>query len=114
MAPPSELLANRAAVGLAAVAVVAGLQLIGGVSIERLERRSRLVGQVRFAATLQDVRTVLVLRRLGYSCAEIGDRTGLHPGSVRRVLRHLACKVAFDKVAFDSATGPNPPAADAP
>jgi hypothetical protein len=52
-----------AAVAVAALAVVAGIRLIGGVSIERLERRSRLVGQVRFAATLQDVRTVLVLRR---------------------------------------------------
>lgn len=43
--------------------VVAGLRLVGGVSIEQLERRSRLVGQIRFAATLQDLRTVVVLRR---------------------------------------------------
>ena len=28
--------------------------------------------------------------------AEIADQTGLHPGSVRRVLRHLARRVAFD------------------
>lgn len=48
---------------LAVAAVTGGLLLIGGVSVERLERRSRLVGQARFAATLQDVRTVLVLRR---------------------------------------------------
>lgn len=55
-------------VGLAAPVValvlfVAGIALLGGVSVERLERRSRLVGQIRFAATLQDLRTVIVLRR---------------------------------------------------
>jgi hypothetical protein len=48
---------------LAPIAVLVGLQLVGGTSIERLERRSRLVGQIRFAATLQDLRTVIVLRR---------------------------------------------------
>jgi hypothetical protein len=51
------------AVAAALVAVVAGLRLVGGTSMERLERRSRLVGQIRFAATLQDLRTVIVLRR---------------------------------------------------
>ena len=39
---------------------------------------------------------VLHLRRQGLSPAEIADQTGLHPGSVRRVLRHLARRVAFD------------------
>lgn len=39
---------------------------------------------------------VLHLRREGLSCAEIADQTGLHPGSIRRVLRHLARRVAFD------------------
>jgi hypothetical protein len=37
--------------------------VIGGLSLEQLERRSRLIGQLRFAATLQDLRTVVVLRR---------------------------------------------------
>jgi RNA polymerase sigma-70 factor (ECF subfamily) len=41
-------------------------------------------------------RPILHLRRLGYTCQEIAGRTGLHPGSVRRVLRHLARRVAFD------------------
>jgi hypothetical protein len=50
-------------VAAAVAAAGAGLGLIGGTSIERLERRSRLVGQIRFAATLQDLRTVVVLRR---------------------------------------------------
>ena len=40
------------------------------MSPEAAERRSSLVGQIRFAATLQDVRTVIVLRRqLGHGAA---------------------------------------------
>jgi RNA polymerase sigma factor (sigma-70 family) len=38
---------------------------------------------------------VLRLRRLGLSRAEIAARTGLHEGSVRRILRGLARRVAF-------------------
>ncbi|MEQ1786317.1 MAG: hypothetical protein ABL966_04635 [Acidimicrobiales bacterium] len=48
-------------VGLALV--IAGLAGIGRLSLEAAERRSTLVGQLRFAATLQDLRTVIVLRR---------------------------------------------------
>jgi hypothetical protein len=48
-------------VALALVGV--GLSLAGHVSMEAAERRSTLVGQLRFAATLQDLRTVMVLRR---------------------------------------------------
>ena len=51
------------AVGLSAAVLALGLARVAGVSIESAERRSRLVGQLRFAATLQDVRTVVVLRR---------------------------------------------------
>jgi hypothetical protein len=40
-----------------------GLAAIAGVSLEKAERRTALVGQLRFAVTLQDLRTVLVLRR---------------------------------------------------
>ena len=40
-----------------------GLALLGRTSLEAAERRSTLVGQLRFAATLQDLRTVIVLRR---------------------------------------------------
>jgi RNA polymerase sigma-70 factor (ECF subfamily) len=36
---------------------------------------------------------LLRLKRQGFSNAEIGDQTGLHPGSVRRVLRELAVRV---------------------
>lgn len=50
-----------AAVGL--VLAVWGLLGIAGLSVEHAERRTKLVGQLRFAVTLQDLRTVLVLRR---------------------------------------------------
>jgi RNA polymerase sigma-70 factor (ECF subfamily) len=40
-------------------------------------------------------RTLVELRRQGYSLAEIGERTGLHPDSVRRILRTLARQLAF-------------------
>ncbi|MBS1848399.1 MAG: hypothetical protein JST73_09000 [Actinobacteria bacterium] len=50
-----------AAVGVALAAF--GLVGIAGLSIENAERRTKLVGQLRFAVTLQDLRTVLVLRR---------------------------------------------------
>ncbi|MDQ3107255.1 MAG: hypothetical protein M3Q68_05555, partial [Actinomycetota bacterium] len=35
----------------------------GGLSLEAAERRGRLVSHLRFAATLQDLRTVMLLRR---------------------------------------------------
>jgi hypothetical protein len=43
--------------------LVFGFLRLDRVSLESAERRSTLVGQLRFAATLQDVRTVIVLRR---------------------------------------------------
>lgn len=51
------------------VAVAAGVLLAGGArllarsSLERLSRRSSLIGELRFAATMRDLRTVMVLRR---------------------------------------------------
>jgi hypothetical protein len=45
------------------VVLVAGLLSLGGISLEQAQRRSALVGQLRFAATMRDLRTVLVLRR---------------------------------------------------
>jgi hypothetical protein len=56
-------LAGLVPVALAIAAVVAGLAVVGRHSLEAAERRSSLVGQLRFAATLQDLRTVVVLRR---------------------------------------------------
>jgi hypothetical protein len=50
-------------IAVAVALVLAGLALVGRVSLEAAERRSTLVGQLRFAATLHDLRTVIVLRR---------------------------------------------------
>jgi len=52
-----------AGVVLAVVLVLAGMRWVSGISLEAAERRTALVGQMRFAVTLQDLRTVLVLRR---------------------------------------------------
>lgn len=59
--------------------------------------RADAVWQDLLAACPPEHKSILELRRLGYSCDEIGARTGLHPGSVRRVLRQLARHVAFDE-----------------
>ena len=42
---------------------LSGLLTIGNLSLEALARRSSLVSQLRFAVTLQDIRTVVLLRR---------------------------------------------------
>ncbi len=54
------VVAGVVAVPLAVVAALAGLEHI---SIERALQRAGLVAQLRFAATMQDVRTVVLLRR---------------------------------------------------
>ena len=50
-------------VAVAIAAAVGGAALIGGLSIEAARRRTQLVGQLRFAVTLQDLRSVVLLRR---------------------------------------------------
>jgi hypothetical protein len=52
-----------AGIVLAVVLVLLGMRWVSGTSLEAAERRTALVGQMRFAVTLQDLRTVLVLRR---------------------------------------------------
>lgn len=42
---------------------VAGLVLVGGTSLEAARRQAGLAAQLRFALTMQDLRTVLLLRR---------------------------------------------------
>ena len=51
------------AIPVVAAIVVVGLFRLGRLSLEAAERRSALVGQLRFAATVRDLRTVMVLRR---------------------------------------------------
>jgi hypothetical protein len=56
---PVDLLAVAAAVAI----VVIGLLRVGRTSLEALDRRASLVAQLRFAVTMQDLRTVILLRR---------------------------------------------------
>lgn len=51
------------AVAITVVTAVAGIFVVGTLSLEALGRRSNLVAQLRFAVTLQDIRTVMLLRR---------------------------------------------------
>jgi len=51
------------ATGASLVAVIAGFVLLRRISLEALARRSALVAQLRFAVTMQDIRTVVLLRR---------------------------------------------------
>lgn len=48
---------------VAVVVAIVGVLGVGGLSIEAALRRAGLVSQLRFAVTLQDVRTVVLLRR---------------------------------------------------
>jgi RNA polymerase sigma factor (sigma-70 family) len=43
----------------------------------------------------EEHRPILALKRQGFALAEIAQRTGLHPDSVRRILRTLARQLAF-------------------
>jgi hypothetical protein len=56
---PVDLLAAVAAVMI----VTVGLVRVGRTSLEALDRRASLVAQLRFAVTMQDLRTVVLLRR---------------------------------------------------
>ena len=48
---------------VASVLVLAAIALGGRLRLQPLERRGQLVSQLRFAATVQDIRTVVLLRR---------------------------------------------------
>jgi hypothetical protein len=58
----SSAFAALGVVGALATATV-GLAVIGGISLEQLRRRAYLLGELRFAATLQDMRSVIVIHR---------------------------------------------------
>ncbi len=49
--------------GVAVALVVAGVASVGGTSLEASARRASLVGLIRFAVTVRDLRTVVLLRR---------------------------------------------------
>jgi RNA polymerase sigma factor (sigma-70 family) len=52
---------------------------------------------------------MLILRRRGHTFAEIAARTGLHPDSVRRILRTLARQLAFARTELPTASGGGKP-----
>ncbi len=52
-----------AAIPVVVALAVLGVARLGHLSLEAAERRTALVGQLRFAVTVRDLRTVMVLRR---------------------------------------------------
>jgi hypothetical protein len=64
---------------------VVGLRAVGGLSLEQAERRGRLISHLRFAATFQDLRTVMLLRRqLAAELPRSRPWIGLRPAPTRR------------------------------
>ncbi|RTL05243.1 MAG: hypothetical protein EKK62_14985 [Acidimicrobiia bacterium] len=61
--PLSVDLLGLVPIGVAIALPLIGLLTIGGLSVEAATRRTALVGQLRFAVTQQDLRTVVLLRR---------------------------------------------------
>ncbi len=59
----SKVSSSVIAGAISLVIFVFGLYFIDRLSLEMLERRARLVGTLRFAATTRDIRTVILLRR---------------------------------------------------
>jgi hypothetical protein len=78
---PVALVAVPVAIAISGI----GLVRIGGLSIELARRRTSLVGQLRFAATQQDLRTVVLLRR--QLAAERPRRRPWLPGAPRVLAR---------------------------
>ncbi|MCC5953669.1 MAG: hypothetical protein JJU45_16375 [Acidimicrobiia bacterium] len=93
---PEAIASVVAAVGAVVALAVWALRGLGGLSVEAARRRAGLVDQLRFAVTLQDVRTVVLVRR---ALTQEAPRTrpafgvpawGWLPPPVRRGLRGLA------------------------
>jgi len=60
---PLHLALAAAGIAVTLGVAIAGVTWVGGTSLEAAERRAGLVGQLRFAVTLQDLRSVVLLRR---------------------------------------------------
>ena len=96
-------LIDLAAPAAVALLLVVGLATVGRVALEQVERRTGLVGQLRFAVTMQDLRTVLVLRRQlaqdlprsrPYLKAGLGRRWPVFRRGMRGLMRFPAARVA--------------------
>jgi RNA polymerase sigma factor (sigma-70 family) len=79
----------------------------------RLPSPSELVqadelGQRMLALCAPAHREIIRLRLRGFPVAEIASRTGLHVGSVHRILHELACRVAVERRTLARASGGDP------
>jgi RNA polymerase sigma factor (sigma-70 family) len=94
--------------------VVAGVRRIDGpfaaTSSPSEEAEAGELWERLLALCPPEHRELLLLKRQGFSSEAIATRTGLHEGSVRRLLRDLARQLAFQGVPdVDVAHGPQPP-----
>lgn len=103
------------AVGVALAMAVAALALGGRLRLEALARRGELVSQLRFAATVQDLRTVVQLRRQLRSenlrTRQWGQRrapTRPTPRTVTRPRHVIPSKKAVKRAAAGEPTAPSP------
>lgn len=71
------------AIAIVVVMVILAIALAGRLRLEPLERRGQLVSQLRFAATVQDIRTVVLLRRQ-LRAESVRSRPWVRIGSRRR------------------------------
>jgi len=71
-------------VALALIVPTIGVLGLGNLSIEAARRRAGLVAQLRFAVTLQDIRTVVLLRRQ-LSQEKLRNRPWIRLGRARRM-----------------------------
>ncbi|MEI6496282.1 MAG: DUF6297 family protein [Actinomycetota bacterium] len=75
------------AIAVSIALVVVGLALVGRTSLDALARRSSLVAQLRFAVTMQDLRTVVLLRRqLSYEHTRAKPWVRLRPRGTANVV----------------------------
>lgn len=75
-----------------------GLYFISGLSLEMLEHRARLVGTLRFAATMRDIRTVILLRRQLSGEKSRGGRSWLSSFSLGHGLTAQVCKRSVESL----------------
>ncbi len=72
------------ALALGVVLILSAIFLVPGVDPEMLERRTRLIGLIRYAATFRDFRSVVLIRR-----ALIGDKVHAHRQITKPFEQHL-------------------------
>ncbi|HEX7133016.1 MAG TPA: hypothetical protein VF228_10590 [Iamia sp.] len=102
LAPLDVHVVSLVPVGVTVALLVVGMAGVGGLSVEAAEQRTALVGQIRFAATLQDVRTVLVLRRQ-LAADRPRDRPWVRLGRGGRLLKPVGLRAWHGILRFPAA-----------